>query len=64
MSSKLTDAVVTQASFSGQVGHTYRFYSVAVDKVGLREGPPTTPDAQTTVGAGGGKIYLPLVLRR
>ena len=60
----LTDAVITQASFSGQVGHTYRFYSVAVDKVGLREGPPTTPDAQTTVGAGGGKIYLPLVLRR
>ena len=39
------------AEFIGQWGHTYEFYSVAVDNVGNRESPPTAPDAITTVAA-------------
>jgi hypothetical protein len=39
----------TQAEFTGQVQHTYRFHSVAIDKVGNLEDAPETPDAVTTV---------------
>jgi hypothetical protein len=35
--------------YFGEVGHSYAFYSVAVDKAGNREAAPTTPDASTTV---------------
>jgi hypothetical protein len=44
------DAVVeTSAVFAGEAGHTYAFYSVAVDNVGLREAAPAAADTQTTV---------------
>ena len=37
------------ATFDGQHGHTYRFYSVARDNVGLVETAPDTADATTLV---------------
>lgn len=39
----------TSASFTGQVGHTYRFYSIARDNNGNIEAAPATPDATITV---------------
>ncbi len=39
----------TAAMFTGQVGQTYGFHSVAHDGVGFVELPPGTPDALTTV---------------
>jgi RHS repeat-associated protein len=41
----------TSATFPGEPGHTYRFYSVARDNVGLEEAapPPDTFDTLTTV---------------
>ncbi len=37
------------AKFIGQNGNTYRFYSIAVDKLGNREKAPTTEDASVTI---------------
>jgi hypothetical protein len=45
----LTDTTQTTTSFAGQVGHTYRFYSVATDNVGYVQAIPTAPQATTTV---------------
>ncbi|MCA9261346.1 MAG: hypothetical protein KDA61_19155, partial [Planctomycetales bacterium] len=42
----------TSATFEGQTGNTYSFYSIAIDGVGLAELPPATFDTQTTVQAG------------
>jgi len=42
----------TSTDYSGDWGHTYAFYSVAVDHVGHREEAPLDPDTQTTVVAG------------
>lgn len=39
----------TSAVFVGQIGHNYRFYSIATDNVGHREADPGNPDAQTAV---------------
>ena len=39
----------TQATFVGQSGHTYAFYSVATDNVGHVETAPATPDTSTLV---------------
>src|SRR5262249_22727395 len=39
----------TSTSFTGQVGHTYQFYSRARDNVGNLELAPPTPDAKTTI---------------
>ncbi|HKX62417.1 MAG TPA: hypothetical protein VJS65_11240, partial [Verrucomicrobiae bacterium] len=39
----------TSAVFTGQVDHHYRFYSVAVDRVGHREDEPAAADAETTL---------------
>jgi hypothetical protein len=41
----------TSAVFTGQLGHTYAFYSVATDNVGNVEAPPATADTQTTIGS-------------
>ena len=41
----------TFATYSGQVGHTYGFYSVATDNVDRTEAAPTQADAVTTVVA-------------
>jgi hypothetical protein len=38
----------TSATFTGQNGHTYAFYSVATDNVGNREATPSTAQASTT----------------
>jgi len=40
----------TSATYSGQTGKTYRFYSTATDNLGITETAPTQPDATTTVG--------------
>ena len=37
------------ATFAGKAGHTYAFYSVAIDNVGHVEEPPDMPDAITSV---------------
>ncbi|MEZ6190658.1 MAG: CARDB domain-containing protein [Phycisphaerales bacterium] len=39
----------TTATYTGQAGHTYAFYSVARDNVGNVEQAPATPDAETTI---------------
>jgi hypothetical protein len=47
----LRGVTAMSATFSGEVGHTYAFYSVAIDQVGHRESAPTAADAQTAVVA-------------
>ena len=42
-----TATTQTSASFTGVVGHTYAFYSVATDNAGNRETAPGTPQATT-----------------
>jgi len=62
----LSDTTQTSAIFSGQNGHTYRFFSVATDNVGLREADPVTADTTTTVnltegltiGTGANKAFI------
>jgi hypothetical protein len=44
-----TDTISTSATFTGQAGKTYRFYSVARDAVGNAEDPPDVFDGSTTV---------------
>jgi hypothetical protein len=39
----------TSAIFSGEIGHTYAFYSIATDRVGHVEASPHTSDAVTKV---------------
>lgn len=41
----------TQATFTGAVGHTYRFYSLATDSAGNVQAIPGSAQAVTTVGA-------------
>jgi len=45
----LTHATSTSATFTGQVGHTYGFYSVATDNLGLVQPTPQTAQATTSV---------------
>ena len=45
----LDDTDETSAVFTGKIGNTYAFYSIATDNVGHSEEPPTVPDAQTRV---------------
>jgi Dockerin type I domain len=44
-----TNTLTTSASFTGQAGHTYSFYTVATDNVGHVEAVPGTPDASTQI---------------
>ena len=44
-----SDTTKTSATYTGQVGHTYGFFSVATDNVGLVQPTPTAPQATTTV---------------
>jgi hypothetical protein len=39
----------TQATYTGQVNHTYAFYSIATSNVGLKETAPSGAEASTTV---------------
>ena len=43
----VTDTTTTSAVFTGQAGHTYAFYSVAADRLGLAQ--PTPKSAQATI---------------
>ncbi|MGB2614010.1 MAG: RHS repeat-associated core domain-containing protein [Phycisphaerae bacterium] len=47
----LDDTDQTEATFNGLAGHTYRFYSRAMDGVGHQEDAPATADAVTFVPA-------------
>jgi hypothetical protein len=44
-----TNTTATSATFTGQVGHTYDFYSIARDLVGNVEGAKTAAEATTQV---------------
>ena len=44
-----SDTTARSATYTGQVGHTYRFYSVATDNVGLVQPIPLAPQATTSV---------------
>src|SRR5262249_34030405 len=44
----LTGTIQTSATYTGVVGHTYGFYSVATDNVGNREATPSAAQATTT----------------
>lgn len=48
------DTTDTTATFTGVVGSTYAFYSVAQDGLGNREAAPASGDAQIAIVAGGG----------
>ncbi len=43
----LDDTTQTSATFTGNAGNTYWFYSIATDNVGHQEAPPAIPDAHT-----------------
>ena len=45
----LTDTTKTSATFKGEDGHTYRFYSVATSNVGFVQPTPSDAQAKTTV---------------
>jgi RHS repeat-associated protein len=45
----LTNTDQTSAMFTGSLGHTYGFYSVARDYVGHEEGDKTSPEATTQI---------------
>ena len=47
----LDDTTLTSADYTGQLGHTYRFYVQATDHVGHVEPPPEVADTQTLTGA-------------
>jgi len=47
----LFDTTDTSKVFAGEIGKTYRFYVVATDNAGNREGIPATADATTLVVA-------------
>jgi len=44
-----TNTTATSATFTGQIGHTYGFYSVATDNVGNVQPTPLVAQATTTV---------------
>jgi hypothetical protein len=50
----LTDTTQTSATFTGYAGHTYQFYSVATDGLGITQPTPTAAQATTTVQLPGG----------
>lgn len=45
------NTTATSAAYTGQIGHTYGFYSIATDLVGNVEGPKTVAEATTTVAS-------------
>ena len=48
----ITQTSSTTATFQAESGHSYAFYSVATDNLGLTENPPNWPDAITTILSG------------
>ena len=55
----LDDTTDTSATFTGEVDHTYAFYSIATDNVGYRELPPDVPDAMIRIGNAPGITVTP-----
>jgi hypothetical protein len=49
----------TSATYTGTLGHTYGFYSVATDKVGNRQATPTTAQASIMLHAENPPPVLP-----
>lgn len=47
-----TAVTTTSATYTGVVGHTYAFYSIATDRAGNIQAPKTQADTTTTVGTG------------
>jgi hypothetical protein len=56
----MTNTTATSASFTGQFGHTYAFYSVATDNVGNVQPTPTVAQAATQVVAAPTSSVSPL----
>jgi hypothetical protein len=50
----LNNTTATQASYAGQAGHSYAFFSVATDSAGDLEAAPATADTSTSVIVVGG----------
>ena len=48
----VTGSASTSAVFQGAVGHTYGFYSIATDNIGIREAAKTVADATTQITSG------------
>ena len=48
----LARTTLTSAIFSGEMGSSYRFYSIAVDNAGNAEIAPATPDAEISILVG------------
>lgn len=44
-----SNTTLTSATYTASVGHTYSFYSIAMDKAGNVEAPKTAPDTTTQV---------------
>jgi RHS repeat-associated protein len=47
----LKDTTLSEASYAGEAGHTYAFYSIASDNAGNKEAVPATPDLTINVSA-------------
>jgi hypothetical protein len=52
------NSTTTEATFTGECGHTYEFYSIATDNVGNAEDAPFEADATTTVISEGTTLNL------
>jgi hypothetical protein len=53
----LVNTAATSASFTGEAGHTYGFYSIARDLVGNVENPKTAAEATTQATEGGAPTF-------
>jgi hypothetical protein len=58
----LAGTTETQAVFAGQIGHTYAFYSLAVDQVGNGETKAAAAEVSTLTT--GMQLFLPLIFKR
>ena len=54
----LARTTATSATFTGQIGHTYGFYSIATDNVGNVEASKTVAEGTTTIASSGADVYL------
>ena len=56
-----TDTANTSANYTGQFGHTYAFFSQAIDNVGNVESPHAVADAMTTITLAAPTLHTPTV---
>lgn len=59
----LVNAPGTSATFTGQAGKAYSFYSVARDYAGNAEDPPAIPDASTMIEEAAGEILVQIDIK-